>query len=58
MFDVAPMTIRNIAKDLGIEGEEASFGRGQQGIGYDPWQVNQIRDELIRRGYIKEAEEE
>jgi len=55
MFDVSYDTIRNIAKDLEIEGQEASFS-ATKGIGYDPWQVNQIRDELISRGLIKANE--
>ncbi len=55
MVDVSHSTIRNIAEKLGIEGEEANFGRGQQSIGYDPWQVNQIRDELYRQNLIERS---
>jgi len=52
MFDVSKVTIRKTAKDLGIEGQEIQFGGGS-GVGYDSWQVNQIRNELIKQGKIK-----
>ena len=52
MFDVSYSTIRNTAKDLGIEGQKVQFGT-KPGIGYDSWQVNQIRNELIKQGKIK-----
>jgi hypothetical protein len=52
MFDVNNVTIRKIAKDLGIEGQKVKFG-SVSGIGYDSWQVNQIRNELIKQGKIK-----
>ena len=54
MFDVSQSTIRRIVKDLVIEGQEASFG-SNKGIGYDPWQVNDIRDELYRQNLIERS---
>jgi len=51
-FNVSHGVIHRIAKELGIEGQKVQFGRAV-GIGYDSWQVNQIRDELIKRGKIK-----
>ena len=52
MFGVSDDTIRNTAKKLGIEGQKVQFGRNP-GVGYDSWQVDQIRDELIKRDKIK-----
>ena len=54
MFDVSGPTIQKAAKDLRIEGQEAKFGTSK-GIGYDPWQVNDIRDELYRQNLIERS---
>ena len=54
MFGVSDHTIRNIAElpELEIEGQNVKFG-ATKGVGYDSWQVDQIRDELIKQGKIK-----
>ena len=54
MFDVSGPTIQKAAKDLRIEGQEAKFGTSK-GIGYDPWEVNDIRDELYRQNLIERS---
>ena len=46
-----------VAKQIGIEGEKVNFSSGS-GIGYDAWQVNQIRDELYRRNLIERKPED
>jgi hypothetical protein len=57
MFDVGKGTISRIARELGIEGQEVNFAK-ISGIGYDAWQVNQIRDELYRRNLIERRPED
>ena len=57
IFDVDNQTIRKIARELGIEGQEVNFAK-ISGIGYDAWQVNQIRDELYRRNLIERRPED
>ena len=55
-FPVSYLTISSIAKQLGIEGEQVNFNTvtgGGRGVGYDAWQINQIRDELYRRNLIE-----
>jgi len=54
IIDVSHSTIRRKAEELEIEGQEAIFGR-KKGTGYDPWEVNQIRDELYRQNLIERS---
>lgn len=57
MLSVTNKTIARIAIELGLDGEQqVRFGKHRTtlGTGYDSWQVNQIRDELIRKGHIKQ----
>ena len=57
IFNVNQGTIMKVAKQIGIEGEKVNFSSGS-GIGYDAWQVNQIRDELYRRNLIERKRED